>query len=375
MAFKTSDIDIMYVRNGLDHDSLDLGTLCLSNKINPWSTYKPMNFGSASYANRVLAIPGISGFKISGQQLVYDKPTSGYGYWLTDFEGYNPNARKPTNMTQEEYVLEDLSNPGKGKPSNPITVLVDIPNTEVVSKWATEQSIQADTVSLTDANGIVLNSSISGEYARVALSTLDEGSHYARIPITLNLSSYNVNTTVSFTFYIWYGNSSSYNKFQIPDGKTVTLKVKILASTVLITYSHEPLDLFPPLSIDTATSYSTGTFTSASSQYTLTTFGISGMTKPDLDYPINQYIRFQNKTDWTLQYTILNTSGNTIQSYKNVPSTISTYMSVDATGTPGRYSIAWSGSITFGAVNGDVPIQSGYTIRFRITPGPSYSPV
>ena len=29
MAFKTSDIDIMYVRNGLDHNSLDLGTLCL----------------------------------------------------------------------------------------------------------------------------------------------------------------------------------------------------------------------------------------------------------------------------------------------------------------------------------------------------------
>lgn len=375
MAFKTSDIDIMYVRNGLDHNSLDLGTLCLSNKINPWSANKPMNFSSTSYSQRVNQMAVTSGFKVVSRQLVHEPPTAANGFYLTDFEGYNPSARRPTNMTQEEYVLEDLSNPGKGKPSNPITVLVDIPNTEVVHKWATEQSIQADTVSLTDVNGIVLNSSISGEYARVALSTLNEGSHYARIPITLDLSSYNVNTTVSFTFYIWYGNSSSYNKFQIPDGKTVTLKVKILASTVLITYSCEPLDLFPPLSIDTATSYSTGTFTSASSQYTLTTLGISGMTKPGLDYPVNQYIRFQNKTDWTLQYTILNTSGNTVQSYKNVPSTISTYMSVDATGTPGRYSIAWSGSITFGAVNGDVPIQSGYTIRFRITPGPSYSPV
>ena len=50
MAFKTSNIDPMYVRNGLDHNSLDVGTLCLSSKINPWSANKPMNFGSASYA-------------------------------------------------------------------------------------------------------------------------------------------------------------------------------------------------------------------------------------------------------------------------------------------------------------------------------------
>ena len=375
MAFKTSNIDPMYVRNGLDHNSLDVGTLCLSSKINPWSANKPMNFGSASYTNRVAAIPSVSGFKINSRQLVHDPPTAGYGYWLTDFEGYNHSARGPVNMVQEEFVLEDLSNVGHGKTTNPMVVLINIPNTEVVLKWADEQIIQADTVSLTNAAGVVLPSSQAGQYARVALNTLNEGSHYARMPITLDLSSYSTNTTVTFTFYIWYGNSSDYNKFQIPGGTTVTLKVKILASTVLISYSYEPLDLFPPLTVDSSTSYSTGSFDSPNKRYTLTTLGISGVTKSGLDYPVNQYLRFQNKTDWTLQYTILDGSGNTLQAYKNVSTTISSYMSVDATGTPGRYSVIWSGSMTFGVINSDIAIEAGYTIKFRLTPGSSYSPV
>jgi len=334
-----------------------------------------MNFGSASYTNRVAAIPGVSGFRIDSRQLVHDPPTAGYGYWLTDFEGYDHSARGPVNMVQEEFVLEDLSNVGHGKVNNPMVVLINVPNTEVVLKWADEQIIQADTVSLTNAAGVVLPSSQAGQYARVALNTLNEGSHYARMPITLDLSSYSTNTTVTFTFYIWYGNSSDYNKFQIPGGTTVTLKVKILASTVLVSYSYEPLDLFPPLTVDSSTSYSTGAFDSPNKRYTLTTLGISGVTKSGLDYPVNQYLRFQNKTDWALQYTILDGSGNTLQAYKNVSTTISSYMSVDATGTPGRYSVIWSGSMTFGVINSDIAIEAGYTIKFRLTPGSSYSPV
>lgn len=236
MAFKTSDIDIMYVRNGLDHDSLDLGTLCLSNKINPWSAKKPMNFNSTSYSQRVNQMAITSGFKVANRLLVHEPPTAANGFYLTDFEGYNHSARGPVNMVQEEFVLEDLSNVGHGKSTNPMVVLINIPNTEVVRKWADEQTIQADTVSLTNGAGVVLPSSQAGQYARVALNTLDEGSHYARMPITLDLSSYSTNTTATFTFYIWYGNSSDYNKFQIPGGTTVTLKVKILASTVLVSY-------------------------------------------------------------------------------------------------------------------------------------------
>ncbi len=47
-----SDIDPMYVRNGLDHDSCDVGTLCLSNKINPTGpVIRGGSWGSnASYA-------------------------------------------------------------------------------------------------------------------------------------------------------------------------------------------------------------------------------------------------------------------------------------------------------------------------------------
>ena len=50
-------------------------------------------------------------------------------------------------------------------------------------------------------------------------------------------------------------------------------------------------------------------------------------------------------------------------------------MSVNATGTPGRYSVIWSGSMIFGVINSDIAIEAGYTIKFRLTPGSSYSPV
>ena len=106
MAFKTSDIDIMYVRNGLDHDSLDLGTLCLSNKINPWSANKPMNFSSTSYSQRVEQMADTSGFKVDSRKLVHQPPTAEKGFYLTDFEGYDPNARRPSNVIQNEFVLE-----------------------------------------------------------------------------------------------------------------------------------------------------------------------------------------------------------------------------------------------------------------------------
>ena len=36
-----STLEIMDVRNCLDVDSLDLGTLCSSEKVNPWSRYRP----------------------------------------------------------------------------------------------------------------------------------------------------------------------------------------------------------------------------------------------------------------------------------------------------------------------------------------------
>ena len=48
MTFREYNITPMYVRNNLNYDSLDVGTLCLSPNINPWSERKPMNFGASS---------------------------------------------------------------------------------------------------------------------------------------------------------------------------------------------------------------------------------------------------------------------------------------------------------------------------------------
>lgn len=375
MAFRTSNIDPMYVRNGLDHNSLDVGTLCLSPKINPWSANKPMNFGSASYAARVAAIPSVSGFKIVSRQLVHDPPTATYGYWLSDFEGYDHYARRPSNVIQNEFVLEAQDGnglgTGYGRPTNSFAIRVDIPNTAVVLKWADEVAIQADTVSLTDTNDIVLPGSYSDGYARASLASMSETNHYLTVPLTLDLTSNRAGSTINRTYKIWYGDSNDYKKFQIPEGSTVTLSIKILNVGVNITASYDPMDNFPPLTIDSNPLYN-GVYDSFNKRFTLTYLNIEGITKSVSTYPINYYRSFENKIGWSLKYQIVGNSGTKV-SLTDVPGTM--YYNADGTGTPGRYYVRWSGSIVFDAASG-VPngIETGDTIQFRMIPTTYYAP-
>ena len=376
MAFKTSDIDIMYVRNGLDHDSLDLGTLCLSNKINPWSANKPMNFSSTSYSQRVNQMAVTSGFKVVSRQLVHEPPTAANGFYLTDFEGYDPKARKPSNVIQNEFVLEEQNGSGLGtgygKPINNLVIRVDIPNTAVVHKWDTETSIMADTVTLTDTNDITLPGSFSDGMARASLASLSETNHYLNVPITIDLSSSLVGSIVNKTYKIWYGDSNDYKKFQIPDGSTVTLSIKILNVGVNITAGYDPLDWFPPMTIDSNPLYN-GAYTAGNKRFELTYLNIEGLTKDVPTFPINYKRSFESKIGWSLKYKIVDNNGNEKVSLRDVPSTM--YYNADATGTPNRYYVRWSGSLIFGlGYEGNVDIVSGDTIQFRMIPTNYYAP-
>lgn len=102
---------------------------------------KPMDFASSSYSQRVNQMVVTSGFTIVNRQLVHRPPTAANGFYLTDFEGYDPNARRPSNAIQYEYALEEQSGTGigtgYGKPHNTFGVRVAVPNTAVVHKWAT----------------------------------------------------------------------------------------------------------------------------------------------------------------------------------------------------------------------------------------------
>lgn len=358
MTFREYNISPMYVRNGLDYDSLDVGTLCLSPNINPWSERKPMNFGASSLAEREAYYPNISGFKINNSVLEYDKPTALNGYWLSDFSLYNHTARKPSNVVIEQNFFEDPTT-NKGQDKNPLVLTLLLPNTEVVKKWASETIIQADTVSITDINGVVLPSSVNGQYARSSLAGISETNYSIQIQLSLDLSAYNELNNYSFTYYIWYGNSSNYKKFKIPSGDTVTITGKVLSYGVNISATIVPLDKFPPYTISNYSNLSTGTFNSTNSTYTFNTFRIEGIAK-SVD---SSYIyQFQNKTGWNLYYRVLNSDGT----IKVADTLIPVAYTADATATVGRYYITSSLQWTINNV------VNGNEIRFVIKPESGY---
>ena len=371
MAFKMSDIDPMYVRNGLDHDSCDVGTLCLSNKINPWSERKPMNFGSANYAARQTGIANISGFKIVNRLLQHDPPTATYGYWLSDFEGYDHNARRPSNVIQNEFVLEEQNSSGLGtgygKPVNNLVIRVDVPNTAVVHKWATETAIMADTLTVTESI-----SGIDATVASVSLASLSETNHYLNVPIVVDLSSNLAGSTVNKTYKIWYGNADDYKKFQIPNGTTVTMSIKILNVGVNVTAGYDPMDNFPPLTIDSNPLYNGEYIGGSTKRFTLIYLNIEGITKSVSTYPINYYRSFESKIGWSLKYKIVRNDGSEKIPLTDVPSTM--YYNADGTGTPGRYYVRWSGSIVWDTTNVPGGIETGDTIQFRMIPTTYYAP-
>lgn len=81
--YKVTDIKVMDVKNAIGASTTAIGSLCLSSLINKWAAFKPNKGG--------LALP--SGMIISGNDIIYDKPTSNYR--IGDFAGYNHNAPTP----------------------------------------------------------------------------------------------------------------------------------------------------------------------------------------------------------------------------------------------------------------------------------------
>lgn len=382
MALPNTGITTNLVKVEIGSSSNNVGQLCTHSNINPWSTYKPINVPSVVLNDATRGY--VSGFKISERVLYYDKPTGGAmsPYRLGDFRGYNHVARRPSNVIQNEFVSEEQNGSGLGtgygKSSNSLVIRVSVPNTEVIHKWATEMAIMADTVTLTDTNDITLPGSFSDGMARASLASLSETNYYLNVPITIDLSSNLAGSVVNKTYKIWYGDSNDYKKFQIPEGSTVTLSIKILNVGVDVTASYDPLDNFPPLNIDSTTLYN-GVYDSFYKRFTLTYLNIEGIKKVVQESPNNFYWSFENKIGWSLKYEITGNSGTKIPS-TTVPTTM--YYVADATGTPGRYYVRWSGSLIFDETNapgraGGIPggIEDGDTIQFRMVPTSYYNPI
>lgn len=108
MILPNNNISIMSVRNCIGEPSSDLGTLCISNKVNMWSKYKPVKLNTLNtnsnpnwYKGDDLSC-GInmpkSGHPDTVKNQVWTRqiPTGGSSspYRLGDFRGYNSSAQR-----------------------------------------------------------------------------------------------------------------------------------------------------------------------------------------------------------------------------------------------------------------------------------------
>ena len=98
-----STLEIMDVRNCLDVDSLDLGTLCSSEKVNPWSRYRPGYW----YNNAgILAFHRPLGINYTDNRVTTDPVTGSKKqlFCLHHFFGYN-HAAEPAQVLGGTSVI------------------------------------------------------------------------------------------------------------------------------------------------------------------------------------------------------------------------------------------------------------------------------
>lgn len=112
------------VHDCLGESSYDIGTLCMSSKINKWAKFKPEafdqpgdltelqrktnNFGlslSTIYTNKTNLINGL---KKGGGSWVYTRPSAAMMKRITDFDGYDHNAVSPFGaIVAQDVMLAD----------------------------------------------------------------------------------------------------------------------------------------------------------------------------------------------------------------------------------------------------------------------------
>ena len=100
------------VRAVIGENSYDVGTLCMSLKINKWAKFKPLNIDQQhdisllqrASANHGLTPPKfyinsktdlVNGLKAGTSGWIYTRPTASCMKRITDFDGYDHNARSP----------------------------------------------------------------------------------------------------------------------------------------------------------------------------------------------------------------------------------------------------------------------------------------
>ena len=119
MALSTTSITTSKVGNALGTTSRDVGSLCSSSLINPWSRWKPISNPASTLTDAILktANYGITILSATSPALLlnavknngnlgytYSRPVGGINspYRLGDFRGYNHGALIPTESTYKD---------------------------------------------------------------------------------------------------------------------------------------------------------------------------------------------------------------------------------------------------------------------------------
>ena len=366
-----SNPNVIMVRNtlavygGLTVDTRDVGTLCSSPNINPWSTYKPVSVPSVVLNDATRAY--VSGFKIAERVLYYDKPTGGElsPYRLGDFIGYNPVARRPSNASCQQNINEVGTTYHYGPGDAALAFNIVLPNTEVIKRFVTEQATSVNKISVFFRSASGYNgsqpytvNSVLGSVAIVS-GNLSETNYSFRIGVTLNLNTWLTGSTFTIIGDIWYGDESDPKKFQIPGGDTATITGRILPLGVIISASFTPYDHFPPNSISNyETLVPAGGSTLNGSTLTISSLRIEGSNKLTANTTDLYNFASEKGVGWVLQYQVSNNNGIKV-AYTNVPAG---YYSASATATQGYYYVA----LTTNLVLSNIAI--GDTIQFRMEP-------
>ena len=365
MALPLTGITTTIVKQAIGASSDNVGYLCSSPNINPWSTYKPVSVPSVVLNDATRGY--VSGFKISEMVLYYDKPTGGAlsPYRLGDFRGYNHLARRPSNASCQQNINEVGTTYHYGPGDAALAFSILLPNTDVIKRFVSEQAISVNKISVffRNASGYsgsqpyTVNSVLGS--AAIVSSNLSETNYLFRIGVTLNLNTWRTGSTFTIIGDIWYGDDSDPKKFQIPGGDTVTITGRILPLGVIISASFTPYDHFPPNDISNyETLVPVGGSTLNGSTLTISSLRIEGSIKATANTTDRYNFSIEKGVGWVLQYQVSNHNGIKV-AYTNVPAG---YYNASATDNWGFYYVALRTNLVLSN------IAVGDTIQFRMEP-------
>lgn len=106
-ALKSTNLDILTIRNAVGYPSTDIGTLCTCDNINKWSRFRPGYW--AVKDNLLIFIKPRGGNNIDPRGIDSEINDNKEGFKYGDFRGYDPNSEPPYVIGEKEITINPSS--------------------------------------------------------------------------------------------------------------------------------------------------------------------------------------------------------------------------------------------------------------------------